>query len=226
MNVLVIDNNMDRDCWGAPDLVRLSAQNGHLVHVRRGPQEDLPKDTRGFDRLVVSGSRESCFRMDPWAQRLDDLIRNAVSQAKPVLGVCYGHQALVRALGGEKHLRASSTPEYGWTEIELLEDSTLFEGLPRRFHTYSWHREEACSVPEGMKILARSQNCPVQAVQLEGKPAFGIQFHPEKELEDAERSLDKCRKQKIGPVLRPGDGRKLFNANIGKRIFENFLRAS
>ncbi|MGZ3699992.1 MAG: type 1 glutamine amidotransferase, partial [Bdellovibrionota bacterium] len=186
MKILVIDNNLDRDCWGAEDLRRLLRSfSGATAHVRRAPQEDLPRDASGFDRIVVSGSRTSCLADAPWIEKLLEFIRGAVTRGTPLLGVCYGHQALVRALGGTEMVRKSAADEYGWSRIEVLEDSPLLKGVGKRFYSFSAHSEEVRQLPRGMKRLARSEACEIQACWLEGKPVYGIQFHPEKDVSDA-----------------------------------------
>lgn len=227
MKVLVVDNNLDLDCWGSADLKRfVTAHPDATAVVRRGPHNDLPRDARGFDRMILSGSRTSCLEAGEWISRLDHLIRETLDAGKPILGVCYGHQALNRVLGGREILRRGTTPEFGWSEIEVLAESPLFAGLPKRFHSYSSHWEEVSELPKGMRLLARSAACAIQACQLGEKPVFGIQFHPEKSLPEAKKSLaEKVRKKETQGLLRAKESDRLFDAAVGDRIFGNFLRA-
>src|SRR5262245_28652047 len=110
---------MNPKSWGAQDLARYAAaQAGATVLVRRGPHDDIPKDWNRIDRVVISGSLTRVNEDAPWIESLLEQIRRWVDRGTPLLGVCYGHQMLNRALGGKECVRASSTPEFGWTEIQ------------------------------------------------------------------------------------------------------------
>lgn len=226
MKILIIDNTMDLDCWGSSDLRRFVTKSpDRTAFVRRGPHADLPRSTRGFDRIILSGSRTSCLEDSPWVSDLDNLLREAVSMGKPTLGVCYGHQALNRAIGGTKHLRKGSTGEFGWTEIEILERAPLFDGLPDRFWSFSSHYEEVSELAKGMRLLAKSEDCGVQACQYESLPIYGIQFHPEKNLEETKRTVAGWKKDHRKDLIRhEAKAGKLYDAKVGETIFENFLR--
>jgi len=226
MRILVIDNNIDSDSWGAANMRKFAAAHpGTTVFVRRAPQGDLPKDISSFDRIVVSGSRTSCLDDAPWISRLEQTMRKAIDLGKPLLGVCYGHQVLARVLGGKENVRKGVTPEFGWAEIEVLAENPLFHGISKKFHSFCWHYEELTRVPPGMTLLAKSATCGIQAVQLTGKPIYGIQFHPEKSLQEGESSLEEIRRDKSDRrfLLRPKDGAKLFDSKIGDSIFKNFF---
>jgi GMP synthase (glutamine-hydrolysing) len=226
MKVLIIDNTLDRDSWGSRELKRfVTASGDRTAFVRRGPSGDLPASIKGYDRVIISGSRSSCLEDSPWVSDLDRLLREAVSLGKPTLGVCYGHQALNRAIGGFKRLRKAPIGEFGWTEIEVLERAPLFAGLPDRFWSFSSHYEEVFDLPKGMRLLARSADCAVQACRYEDLPIYGIQFHPEKNLDDTKRSIAAWRKDHRKDQIRhPNRGDRLYDAKVGETIFSNFLK--
>lgn len=228
MKVLIIDNTIDRKSWGSPELARFGKLfPGATVYVRRAPEGDLPKTPYGFDRVIVSGSKTAAAEDAPWIFNLHQFILRTIDAGKPYLGVCYGHQSLVRALGGKETVRRAAEAEFGWTRIELLESSSggLFEGLPPEFYSFSSHFDEVFNLPSGVKCLARSQRCQVQACQIEAKPVFGIQFHPEKNLPEAEATL--LERKKLGipkDLLHPKEGAHLYDPQVGEILFRNFLR--
>ncbi len=221
MRILIIDNNIDLDSWGSKNLRKFAAQAPRAtVYVRRGPEDDLPQNVKYFDRLIVSGSKTSALENATWISHEENFIKSFLNEGKPFLGVCYGHQILSRALGGIDFVRKSAVPELGWTEIEQTTPSKLFEGLPRKFYSFSIHKDEVSSLPPGTKSLAKSKDCEIQAFQLEGRPVFGIQFHPEKGLEDAVKILAQFEKKddsKKGP-------KNPFDPKVGQTIFGNFLK--
>jgi GMP synthase-like glutamine amidotransferase len=225
MKILILDNNIDRDAWGAADLREYAKKiTGATVYVRRPPHGDLPKDPKIFDRIIVSGSKTSVLEDAPWIEALLEFIRRAVNENKPFLGVCYGHQSLIRSLGGIDGVGKSTEPEFGWTQVELVNESPLFKGLPRKFYTYSSHFEEVKKLPNGILRLAQSKDCEIQACQLEKKPIFGIQFHPEKSLVEAEKSLAARKKMGIPKkLLFPNQGKKYYDPKVAEVIFENFF---
>ena len=227
MKILLIDNNIDPVYWGSGELRELAAKvPGATVWVRRAPQEDLPADPRAFDRIVISGSRTSAMDSSPWVLKLHGFLKRALNERKPLLGVCYGHQALVRVIGGDQLMRTAEKPEVGWTEIETLEKGHLLAGLSDKFFTFSSHFQEVSDLPKGLKCTSRSERCPIQSFEMEGSPVYGIQFHPERNVERSEISMkENCAQghSHTKVLLRPKDGNKLYDPKIAEIIFGNFF---
>src|SRR5579884_3436256 len=94
----------------------------------------------------------------------------------PVLGICYGLQFMAHALGGK--VRAAKHREYGHAQVEVLEDSELFSGLPRSLEVWMSHGDEALELPAGFKLVAKSPSA-VAGIQNEARKLFAVQFHPE-----------------------------------------------
>lgn len=231
MRVLVIDNTIDPDSWGSKEIRRYSELvPGATFYTRRAPQGDLPRNADGYDRVIISGSKTSAMEDAPWIETLLEFIRRTVSSNKPYLGICYGHQSLVRALGGKNTVRLAQEPEFGWTRIEQIQtnrpevENHLLSGLPQVFYSYSSHFDEVTELPRGFKHLARSQDCEIQACQFANQPVYGIQFHPERNLAEGEKSLKNRKKLGIPKRLLNADkGAKLFDSSVGETIFKNFL---
>jgi GMP synthase (glutamine-hydrolysing) len=227
MKILIIDNTIDRDSWGAGGLCRLARlAPGATIHVRRAPEGDLPKDPLAFDRIILSGSKTSALDDAPWINQLFEFIKKSVEGKKHFLGICYGHQALVRTLGGREYLRRASVAEFGWTHIKVTDSSSILRGLPDSFHSFSAHFEEVSQLPNGMKKLAQSEACGIQACQVKGLPVFGLQFHPEKTPDQAKKVL--IERKKLGEpkvLLNPTRTDELYDPILGETIFKNFLKA-
>ena len=123
--VLIVDSNIDKP-WGlCADFRRYIEFD---VEVRRAPEGDLPGDWTRYSHVVLSGSKTSCLEESDWVLKLIELVRKRADLKHPLLGVCFGHQMLARAHGGLSVVRASQTPEIGWTAITQCNANPLFEG--------------------------------------------------------------------------------------------------
>ncbi len=233
LKILVIDNTREPNSFGSSNIAHWAvkaAPPGSEVLVRRAPDLDLPLNDFKIDALVVSGSITSCLETEePWIRPLDEFLKIHLQRNTPMLGICYGHQALARCLfeiaGQKPQLQKSQQPELGWQTIEWLPPSRLFDGLKPKFVSYESHYEEVASAPPGTRVVARSERCEIQAIEVEGKDAFGVQFHPEYSIQEAELSLaNKLKKgERKDWILKPGQGPKLYDDQVGNTIFGNFF---
>jgi len=224
MNTLIIDNNIYPEYWGASDIRSCICDLNHsTVKVRRAPALDLPSSLRDIKNIIISGSVTSATESNDWTRALDLFIKNAIDKKIPILGICYGHQVLGRILGGKSNVRKSKQYELGWTKIEKKYESKLFLGLPSVFYSFSTHYDEVCSVPQGCRLTAQSQDCAIEAFESMKDPIFGIQFHPEKSLKEAKKTLLFHKKQNE-IILNEKNGNSLFKLEIGRHIFNNFLK--
>lgn len=226
MKTLIVDCNIDLNCWGSSDISRLltSCSTAITAHVRRGPQRDLPS-LENFDRVIVSGSKTSALAQAPWIDDLLAFIRQVVDAKIPYLGICFGHQMLARAISGTRCLTRSVHPEFGWVNIGAKREHALFQNMPPFFHTFAAHFEEVAELPKNGILLASSPDCAIQSFQLESLPIFGIQFHPEKPLTEATSILkDRKKAGKPSHLLHPTQGNRLYSASVGETLFHNFLK--
>jgi GMP synthase (glutamine-hydrolysing) len=97
----------------------------------------------------------------------------------PILGICYGMQALTHALGGK--VDPSADREYGHAEIELLPSASLpsFSLLSNLSKVWMSHGDKVTQLPDGFVALAKSGNSPFAAMGDMQRKYFGVQFHPE-----------------------------------------------
>jgi GMP synthase (glutamine-hydrolysing) len=123
--------------------------------------------------LVLSGGPASVY--EPGAP---ELRRELLELGIPVLGICYGMQAMVRTLGGR--VEGAEVGEFGRTELELRDGGgRLLAGLPESQHCWMSHRDSVFEPPPGFTPLAASPGSPVAAVEDTERDLYGIQFHPE-----------------------------------------------
>lgn len=94
----------------------------------------------------------------------------------PVLGICYGSQYMSYALGGK--VAPAEKREYGKTVINLKK-SLLFDGIDDETVCWMSHTDHIETIPDGFKIIASSDSCPVAAYENTEKKLYSVQFHPE-----------------------------------------------
>lgn len=95
----------------------------------------------------------------------------------PVLGICYGMQLMSYTLGGK--VTSASTREYGETDVNIDNTSTLFQGFSDKNIFLMSHTDYVEEVPEGFKRIGYTSVCPNAAMENAEKKLYGIQFHPE-----------------------------------------------
>jgi GMP synthase (glutamine-hydrolysing) len=143
--------------------------------------------------LVVTGSPASVTSREPWILEAERALRAFVASGSPTLGICFGHQLLAQALGGDV-VKNPRGREIGTVTLDVLEADPLFEGAPRRFSVNTSHMDSAGRLPEGARVVARSELDPHGAVRF-GERAWGVQFHPEFDGEIVRGYIDARREQ-------------------------------
>ena len=100
-------------------LARLGVDAARVVDVTRG--ERLP-DATGFGGVVVTGSHDMVTEHLPWSERTAEWLAGAVARQVPTLAICYGHQLLAYALGGDVNDNPQGA-EYGTVEVALAPEA-------------------------------------------------------------------------------------------------------
>ncbi len=98
----------------------------------------------------------------------------------PVLGICYGEQAMAQQLGGK--VEGGHHREFGRAEVEVAEDSPLFEGVWQKGEKYPvWmsHGDRVTVLPKGFKVLGTSPNAPIAMIGDDQRKFYATQFHLE-----------------------------------------------
>ncbi len=122
--------------------------------------------------IVLSGGPSSVY--EEGAPELDpDLLSSDV----PVLGICYGFQAMAQALGGA--VERTGAAEFGRTKAELDTTSALFRGHPSSQFVWMSHRDAVVAVPSGFRATASTPAAPIAAFEDESGRLCGVQWHPE-----------------------------------------------
>lgn len=131
--------------------------------------------------VVVSGSHAMVTDREDWSERLAIWLKNCVAENTPILGICFGHQLLAYAMGGEVGYRTQGI-EIGTRTVSVTEHAagdTLFKNLPAQFPAQLVHSQSVLTLPPGATLLASSTDEPHQAFRIGNCAAWGVQFHPE-----------------------------------------------
>jgi GMP synthase (glutamine-hydrolysing) len=121
--------------------------------------------------LILSGGPKSVFEED--APRPDPRL---FAQGLPILGICYGMQLMAQAFGGK--VERAGRAEYGKALLTRY-SGPLFKGLKGEVQVWMSHSDAVTELPPGWRVAAETEENPVAAIEAEGAPLFGVQFHPE-----------------------------------------------
>ena len=121
--------------------------------------------------IVLSGGPSSVY--DAAAPKADPAV---LACGLPVLGICYGLQFMTHHLGGR--VVPAAAREYGHAEVEVIEPSALFHGLPGKLEVWMSHGDHAESLAPGFRVTARTANA-VAGIADDARRMYAVQFHPE-----------------------------------------------
>src|SRR5262245_2616158 len=150
---------------------RVREQNVFCQLVRHDlPVERIRElDPRG---LILSGGPASVY--ETGAPHPDPRI---FELGIPILGICYGMQVECRALGDD--VSSGTHREFGHTKCRVLNESELFQAVPREFAVWMSHGDQVQNLSQQWMPLAGTDDCVSAAVRHRSRPIYGLQFHPE-----------------------------------------------
>jgi GMP synthase (glutamine-hydrolysing) len=173
--------------------------------------------------FVITGSAASVPDREPWMLQAEAWLRDIVRAGIPVLGICFGHQILAQALGGQVRKNQRGR-EMGTVRIERLADDILFDGTPLAFEVNATHVDTVAELPEEACVLARSTKDDHQVIRF-SRVAYGVQFHPEIDCEVMHAYID-ARREILAQEGIAAD--KLAEAvketDLARRMLRNFVR--
>jgi len=189
MSKLLVFQHVAHEILGTLDpLLRNSGFRMKYVNFERNP--DAKPNIDNYDGLIVLGGPMNVDQVDEYPNLLTEmeLIRQAVNENMPVLGICLGSQLLAKALGAK--VRKNKKPEIGWYDVTPTSEGTK-DNLISRFDgtekIFQWHGD-TFELPNGAVHLASSEFCTNQAFKY-GDNVYGFQFHLEVETRLIERWL-------------------------------------
>jgi GMP synthase (glutamine-hydrolysing) len=122
--------------------------------------------------IILSGGPASVYAEDAY-----DIDPEILALGIPTLGICYGHQVIAHALGGD--VARNNVAEYGRAELTVLASSVMMRELPEEQVVWMSHRDAVAVAPEGFTVTATTGESPVAAMEDVDRGIYGVQFHPE-----------------------------------------------
>jgi GMP synthase (glutamine-hydrolysing) len=183
----------DFDEWIGASL----SEGGAEVRVHDAQAKQPPPPLHSIAGIVLTGSHAMVSDREPWSEALVPWLQQAVAQGVPTLGICYGHQLLAHALGGDVAYHPQGI-EIGTVQIQRHaqgQDDPLLGHLPPRFEAQAAHWQTVRRLPPGAVALASNAHEPHHAFRV-GTNAWGVQFHPEFSGEALRAYLEE-----LGPAL-------------------------
>ncbi|MDQ4050896.1 MAG: type 1 glutamine amidotransferase [Thermoproteota archaeon] len=207
-------------------LEKMFVSDGYNIEKINAQNDPVPSSPLGYDAVIILGGPMAVYDNLVYLQEEQELIRNAIKNETPLLGICLGSQLIAQAAGGRVY--KGKRKEIGWYDVHLTPASSndIFRGFTEKtIRIFQWHGD-TYDLPANAKILAYSDLYP-QAFRIGS--AVGIQFHFEVDEQIIRTWIneysDEMSGEKISPQsLLPAPKELEELATQGRRIYNNFTR--
>jgi GMP synthase-like glutamine amidotransferase len=138
---------------------------------------NYPKILDECDGYLITGSKLSVYDSEQWIRKLETFVQDLNNLKKPLVGVCFGHQLIAKALGGK-----TKKSDKGWTigvqSYEFLEKFDFIEEQNTSISLIHSHQDQVTELPQNAKLIAGNENVPIAMYSI-GTHIMSIQGHPE-----------------------------------------------
>ncbi len=152
-------------------------------------QLEIPTEIDACDAYLITGSRHGVNDDLPWLTPLEHFIRNLHAGQKKVIGICFGHQVIAKALGG-KVIKSPKGWGIGMSINKVTQQKSWMKPPRCQFNLLISHQDQVVELPPGAEIVASNEFCPFFMVQI-GNNLLTVQGHPEFSKEYSRALIEK-----------------------------------
>ena len=138
--------------------------------------DTLPTHVDACDAYLITGSRHGVNDDLPWIPKLEQFIRDLHAAHKKVIGICFGHQLIAKALGG-KVIRSPKGWGVGMSKNKVTQQKPWMNPAREKFNLLVSHQDQVVELPPGAEVLASNETCPIYMTQIGNN--LSVQGHPE-----------------------------------------------
>jgi len=157
-----------------------------------------PNSYEECDAYLITGSRYSVYDKDKWIHKLEDYVIELHKRKYPLIGICFGHQIVAKALGGKTEMAPQGWGAGVHKYSKIFSKSWLMPSLDN-FSLIVSHQDQVTELPEGADLLAESSFCPYAAFSID-EHILTFQGHPEFSKAYSKALID-LRKKKLGEAV-------------------------
>lgn len=178
---------------------------------------EFPSSIDQCDVWLISGSPSSVYERSLWIENLIDLVKQLTYANKPLVGICFGHQVIATALGGnvEKSDRGWGV---GMAHYGVDQQAQWMQPSLEQYNIWVFHEDQVTQLPDGAQILSGNDFCPAFLVQynpvtmsIQGHPEFFKGFFTRVLTSDEFDSMPEVRAQGLANLEGEHDGPVLFS---------------
>jgi len=181
--------------------------------------EQYPQTPQECDAYLITGSRFSVYDDEAWIRKLEKFVVELHRKKHPLLGICFGHQMVARALGGKAEKASQGWGAGVQSFHKTATKSWLYPAL-ENFSLLVFYQDQVTQLPEGAELLAENELCPIAAFQIEDH-ILTFQGHPELE-KTYTKALLELREEILGPEIFAA-GVKSLEQSIQPQVITNWM---